>query len=165
MIHLINENKKDEEDVENLLDTVFSPSRIHLSSYALRQGVSKIDSLSYVAKGHSGVVLGVVRQWPVFIDNPHNISLLTGPVAIHPTVQGEGLGASLLNLSLKKSKEEGWERALLIGDIQYYRNFGFQQQEEHKIIFPPPTDPNRVLFLEIKQDSFRGLNGKVRKFS
>ena len=166
MIKFINERKKDEEDVENLLDLVFSPSRFHLSSYSLRLGVQKINSLCYVAKNETGMLLGVVRQWPVQIgDCFDNISLLTGPVAVHPTAQGEGLGSSLLNLSLSKSKEEGWKRALLIGDLNYYKSFGFRQQSTQRVIFPPPTDPRRVLFLELQIGSFKGLAGKVRRFT
>ena len=165
MIKFEEESQKDEEAVEHLLDIAFSPSRIHLSSYSLREGVKKIDSLCYIAKNTIGDVLGVVRQWPILIgDDRDNISLLTGPIAVHPTVQGEGLGSSLLNLSLNRSRDEGWKRALLIGDYEYYRSFGFRQQIEEKIIFPPPTDSKRVLFLELQKDSFQGLDGHVRSY-
>ena len=165
MIEIEKESQKDEEAVENLLDIAFSPSRIHLSSYSLRQGVKKIDSLCFIAKNAVGEVMGVIRQWPVLIgDDYDHISLLIGPIAVHPTVQGEGLGSFLINLSLKKSREEGWKRALLIGDYEYYKSFGFRQQLEQKIIFPPPTDPKRVLLLELQKDSFKGLVGHVRGY-
>ena len=166
MINFVEENQKDEEAVEDLLNYVFSPSRVHLSSYSLRKGIPKIDSLCFVAKRETGDVLGVVRQWPITIGNdPKNISLLTGPVAVHPIVQGEGIGSALINLSLSNSKQEGWKRAILIGDYGYYKNFGFYQQLEQKVIFPSPTDPKRVLLLEIENGSFKGLTGKVRAFT
>ncbi|PQM56190.1 MAG: GNAT family N-acetyltransferase [Rhodobacteraceae bacterium] len=165
MIEIEKESQKDEEAVETLLDIAFSPSRIHLSSYSLRQGVKKIDSLCFIAKNAVGEVMGVIRQWPVLIgDDYDHISLLIGPIAVHPTVQGEGLGSFLINLSLKKSREEGWTRALLIGDYEYYKSFGFRQQLEQQIIFPPPTDPKRVLLLELQKDSFKGLGGHVRGY-
>ena len=165
MIEIEKESQKDEEAVETLLDIAFSPSRIHLSSYSLRQGVKKIDSLCFIAKNAVGEVMGVIRQWPVLIgDDYDHISLLIGPIAVHPIVQGEGLGSFLINLSLKKSREEGWTRALLIGDYEYYKSFGFRQQLEQKIIFPPPTDPKRVLLLELQKDSFKGLGGHVRGY-
>ena len=166
MINFVEESQKDEGAVENLLNHVFSPSRFHLSSYSLRKGVKKIASLCFVAKMETGDVLGVVRQWPIIVGNdPKNISLLTGPVAVHPIVQGEGIGSALINLSLGSSKQQGWKRAVLIGDYGYYRNFGFYQQLEQKVIFPSPTDPKRVLLLEIEKGSFKGLNGKVRAFT
>ena len=165
MIEIEKESQKDEEAVETLLDIAFSPSRIHLSSYSLRQGVKKIDSLCFIAKNAVGEVMGVIRQWPVLIgDDYDHISLLIGPIAVHPTVQGEGLGSFLINLSLKKSREEGWTMALLIGDYEYYKSFGFRQQLEQQIIFPPPTDPKRVLLLELQKDSFKGLGGHVRGY-
>ena len=166
MIYFVEEIQKDEEAVEDLLNYVFSPSRFHLSSYSLRKGVQKINSLCFVAKRETGDILGVVRQWPIIIGNdPKNISLLTGPVAVHPIVQGEGIGSALINLSLSNSKQEGWKRAILIGDYGYYKNFGFYQQLEQKVIFPSPTDPKRVLLLEIEKGSFEGLAGKVRAFT
>ena len=166
MINFVQESRKDEEAVEDLLDSAFSPSRIHLSSYSLRKGVGKIDSLCFVAKRDTGDILGVVRQWPIIIgDNPKNVGLLTGPLAVHPIFQGEGIGSSLLKLSLGRSKEKGWKRAILIGDLEYYQNFGFYLQVDVKVIFPSPTDPKRVLLLELENGSFKGLAGKVRSMA
>ncbi len=165
MIKFVKESRKDSDAIENLLDIAFSPSRIHLSSYSLREDVPKLESLCFTAKNEFGDILGVVRQWPILIGHaPDNASLLTGPVAVHPIVQGEGLGSSLLNLSLSRAKDEGWKRAILIGDFQYYRHFGFKQQAGKSITFPPPTDTRRVLFLEIESGSFKRLNGKVHKY-
>ena len=88
------------------------------------------------------------------------LSLLIGPIAIHPTFQGEGLGAYLINHTIKVSKKYGWKRAILIGDIDYYKSFGFFQQNKNKIDFPPPTDSKRILLLELENNSFRGVEGK-----
>ena len=87
-----------------------------------------------------------------------------GPIAVHPTFQGEGLGSYLINYTIKESEKYGWERAVLIGDIEYYKSFGFFQQNHNKIDFPSPTDPERILLLEIKNNSFDRIKGKVIKF-
>ena len=117
-----------------------------------------------MAKNNNGSIVGIIRNWPIFIESRKNISLLIGPIAVHPTFQGEGLGTYLINYSIKESKKYGWERAILIGDIQYYKSFGFFQQNNNKIDFPSPTDPQRILLLEIKSNSFEGIKGKVIKF-
>ena len=117
-----------------------------------------------MAKNNKGSIVGIIRNWPIFIESRKNISLLIGPIAVHPTFQGEGLGTYLINYSIKESKKYGWERAILIGDIQYYKSFGFFQQKNNKIDFPSPTDPQRILLLEIKSNSFEGIKGKVIKF-
>ena len=42
MIEFKHEDRTDEEGIENLLDLVFSPSRINLSSYSLRKKFLKL---------------------------------------------------------------------------------------------------------------------------
>ena len=164
MIQFKHETENDEQEVEDLLDLVFSPTRKNLSSYSLRKNVPKISTLSFVAKNNKGSIVGIIRNWPIFIESRKNLSLLMGPIAVHPTFQGEGLGAYLINYSIKESIKYGWERAVLIGDIEYYKSFGFFQQNNNKIDFPSPTDPQRILLLEIKISSFDGIKGKVIKF-
>ena len=164
MIQFKHETENDEQEVEDLLDLVFSPTRKNLSSYSLRKNVPKISTLSFVAKNNKGSIVGIIRNWPIFIESRKNLSLLIGPIAVHPTLQGGGLGAYLINYSIKESRKYGWERAVLIGDIQYYKSFGFFQQNNNKIDFPSPTDPQRILLLEIKNNSFDRIKGKVIKF-
>ena len=164
MFQFEHETENDKQEVEDLLDLVFSPSRKNLSSYSLRKNVPKINTLSFVAKNNKGPIVGIIRNWPIFIESRKNLSLLMGPVAVHPTFQGEGLGSYLINYSIKESRKYGWERAVLIGNIEYYKSFGFFQQNDNKIDFPSPTDPERILLLEIKNNSFDGIKGKVIKF-
>ena len=135
MIQFKHETENDKQEVEDLLDLVFSPSRKNLSSYSLRKNVPKINTLSFVAKNNKNSIVGIIRNWPIFIESRKNLSLLMGPIAVHPTFQGEGLGAYLINYSIKESRKYGWERAVLIGDIQYYKSFGFFQQKTIKLIF------------------------------
>ena len=163
MVKFNHETEDDKQEVEDLLDLVFSPSRQNLSSYSLRKNIPKIITLSFVAKNNKGSIIGVIRNWPIFIESRKNISLLMGPIAVHPTFQGEGLGTYLINYSIKESKNMVGT-CNLIGDIQYYKSFGFFQQKNNKIDFPSPTDPQRILLLEIKSNSFDGIKGKVIKF-
>ena len=46
-------------------------------------------------------------------------------MAVHPTRQGEGLGALLITESLERARDAGWTRVILVGDEPYYRRFGF----------------------------------------
>ncbi len=164
MIEFKYESKTDEEGIENLLDLVFSPSRINLSSYSLREKIPKVKTLCFVVKSSDGSIIGVIRSWPILIGKKKKLSLLIGPIAIHPTFQGEGLGTYLINHSIKTAKKYGWKRAILIGDIDYYKSFGFFQQNENKIDFPSPTDSKRILLLELENNSFEYVEGKVVKF-
>ncbi len=73
-------------------------------------------------------------------------ALLLGPVAVHPTHQGEGLGGVLIRHSLAEARLQGWTQVILIGDASYYGRYGFARAD---LDFPPPTDKARVLMLTI----------------
>ena len=72
-------------------------------------------------------------------------------------------GWYLNNLFSGNFGENLW-RLVLIGDINYYKSFGFFQQNENNLDFPQPTDSKRILLLELEHNSFKGVEGKVMKF-
>ncbi|MEL6596744.1 MAG: N-acetyltransferase, partial [Pseudomonadota bacterium] len=101
-------------EVEALYDLCFAPGREALSSYRLRDGVVAVAELSRVARDELGVLGGAIRFWPVRIGTAE--ALLLGPIAVHPTRQGEGLGRLLMQDSLAAAEAAGWARVLLVGD-------------------------------------------------
>lgn len=149
------ETREDEAEVEALLDTCFAPGRTALSSYRLREGVACAADLCLVARGSAGEVAGAIRFWPVRV-GLHDAMLL-GPVAVHPTRQGEGLGAYLLQAGLDRAGGAGVARVLLIGDAPYYGRFGFLRLSG--VTMPPPTNPDRVLGLW----DWSGVTGAVTR--
>ena len=78
-------------EVEALYDHCFAPGRTLLSSYRLRDDVPPVPELCRVAHDETGIIGGAIRYWPVRIGRWQ--ALLLGPVAVHPTAQGEGLRA------------------------------------------------------------------------
>jgi predicted N-acetyltransferase YhbS len=89
---------------------------------------------------------------------------LLGPVAVHPTRQGEGLGGLLINDTLARARDLGWTRVVLVGDEPYYRRFGFTRAMAERLEYPPPTNPARVLALELEPGAFDGIEGSVHKW-
>ncbi|QBF32925.1 GNAT family N-acetyltransferase [Thalassococcus sp. S3] len=160
MIGLSPEGPEDWWEVEALYDLCFAPGREALSSYRLRDGVSPVDGLSLVARDAQGILGGAIRFWPVRIDVAS--ALLLGPVAVHPTRQGEGLGGLLIREALERGKAAGWDRVMLVGDAPYYARFGFARLEG--VIMPPPTNPDRVLGLALSAGAWDGLFGEVRRW-
>ena len=132
-------------EVEALYDLCFAPGREALSSYRLRDGVAAVAELSRVARDELGVLGGAIRFWPVRIGTAE--ALLLGPIAVHPTRQGEGMGRLLMQASLAAAEAAGWARVLLVGDAPYYGKFGFERLEGVRM--PPPTNPERVLGLDL----------------
>ncbi|MGH1578166.1 GNAT family N-acetyltransferase [Planktotalea sp.] len=159
MYELRRETEADWWEVEALYDLCFAPGREALSSYRLRDGVSTVKELSCVARDSDGILAGAIRYWPVKI-GAHSV-LLLGPVAVHPTRQGEGLGGALIRDSLARAADSGWDRVMLVGDAPYYEKFGFKRLEG--VFMPPPTNPERVLGLEITKGAWDGVQGDVSR--
>lgn len=155
------EREEDWWEVEALYDTCFAPGREALSSYRLRHGVSPVRGLSMIARDGEGILAGAIRYWPVLIAG--HKTLLLGPIAVHPTRQGEGLGGLLMDGSLEQAGDDGWSRVLLVGDAPYYRRFGFERLDH--VVMPPPTNPDRVLGLELAPGAWQGVAGAVEKFA
>jgi predicted N-acetyltransferase YhbS len=158
LFNITQELAQDWWEVEALYDTCFAPGREALSSYRLRDGVPAVEGLCLVARDDQEILAGAIRYWPVLIGQTP--ALLLGPVAVHPTRQGEGLGGLLIHESLRRAERLGWAHVLLVGDAPYYSRFGFEKVEG--VGYPPPTNPDRILGLCLGQSSFP--SGKVAKY-
>ena len=159
MNELEQETPQDAWEVEALLDLCFAPGRTLLSSYRLRDNVAPVAPLCRVAR-LDGAIAGSIRFWPVRVGK--QAALLLGPVAVHPTHQGEGLGAALIRDGLAAARREGWARVLLVGDAPYYGRFGFRRLDG--VIMPPPTNPDRVLGIALEPGAWDGVTGPVTRW-
>lgn len=159
MYRLTEETEDDWWEVEALYDLCFAPGRTALSSYRLRDGVETVAALCGVLRDADGVLAAAIRYWPVEVGGQD--ALLLGPVAVHPTRQGEGLGGLLITESLAEARRLGWERVMLVGDAPYYGRFGFRKLDG--VVMPPPTNPDRVLGLALKHGAWDGVTGPVTK--
>lgn len=159
MYQLEQETDADWWEVEALYDLCFAPGRTALSSYRLRDGVRTVAALCGVLRDADGVLAAAIRYWPVEVAQAD--VLLLGPVAVHPTRQGEGLGALLMTESLAEATKLGWERVMLVGDAPYYSRFGFRKLDD--VVMPPPTNPDRVLGLALVAGAWNGVKGQVVK--
>lgn len=160
MIELRAERPEDWWEVEALFDLCFAPGREALSSYRLRDGIPPMANLSLVAS-EAGILAGAIRFWPVRVAGA--ACLLLGPVAVHPTHQGEGLGGGLIREGLGAALAGGWVRVMLVGDAPYYGRFGFTRLDG--VEMPPPTNPERVLGQALVPGAWEGLHGAVTRWS
>jgi predicted N-acetyltransferase YhbS len=142
-------------EVEALYDLCFAPGRSALSSYRLRDGVAPVAPLCLTARDAGGILAGAVRNWPVCVGG--QMAVLLGPIAVHPTRQGEGVASLLMRECLTRATQHGWDRMMLVGDAPYYGRFGFEKLTG--VEMPPPTNPDRVLGL----GAWGGVTGTVTK--
>lgn len=159
MYRLLPETAEDAAGVEALLDLAFAPGRQALSSYRLRDGVAPVAGLSTVVRDAYDSLVGTIRYWPVRLAG--RPGLLLGPVAVHPTCQGEGLGALMITETLDRARDLGWARVVLVGDAPYYGRFGFRRALAAGLVFPGPVNLERVLALELAPGAVEGLAGPV----
>jgi len=162
MFRILPETPEDDYEVEYLYDLAFAPGRTALSSYRLRDGIPPVAGLSCVARDEYDVLAGAIRYWPIRIGEAGSPALLLGPIAVHPTRQGEGLGGLLIGESLDLAHKSGWERVILVGDLPYYGRFGF---ERVPVEMPPPTNQDRVLGRAMHNGGLLGVSGKVRRWT
>lgn len=160
MIELKPEKPDDWWEVEALFDLCFAPGREALSSYRLRDGVDPVPGLCQVARDEAGIVAGAIRFWPVRVGGAP--AVLLGPVAVHPTHQGEGLGAVLIEGGVAAARAGGWARMMLVGDAPYYGRFGFTRLDG--VLMPPPTNPDRVLGQALVPGGWDGVTGDVTRW-
>jgi len=151
------ETPEDLWEVEALYDLCFAPGREALSSYRLREGVPPVAGLSLLIRDEGGILAAAIRHWPARVSGLP--VLLLGPIAVHPTRPGEGLGGHLIQESLRRAEKVGWKRVALVGDEPYYRRFGFSRLDGVKM--PPPTNPERVLGRELSEGAWHNVRGRI----
>lgn len=156
-ITLAQETADDWWEIEALYDLCFAPGRSALSSYRLREGVDPIGPLCLTARDADGILAGAVRNWPVLVGGQQ--AVLLGPIAVHPTRQGEGVAAMLMQRCLADARALGWSRLMLVGDAPYYQRFGFERLDG--VTMPPPTNPDRVLGIALSDGAWDGVTGMV----
>ena len=164
MIEISKELPDDKLEVEELLDLTFGPGRNALSSYRFRDGVEPIKDLCLIIRDEYNVLVGSIRFWPILIGLQRSPGLLLGPLGVHSTRQGEGLGEILINTALKEAKILGWSRVVLVGDVNYYGRFGFSARLIDGIYLHEKNGDERLLGTELIKGSMLNLSGPLSKF-
>lgn len=148
MITFDQERPQDFAEIDALLDAAFGPKRLEKSSNLLRHNNPALARLSVVMRAE-GQVVATVRFTPVhvagsFFGTRQN-ALLLGPLAVHPMMQGAGLGTELLHHALAAVDNAGYERIFLVGSVSYYHRFGFEHVMPKFISLPDGRDAARLL--------------------
>ncbi|MGH6934497.1 MAG: GNAT family N-acetyltransferase [Dongiaceae bacterium] len=154
------ETPADAGEIEKLLDVAFGAGRLAKASYQFRHGVKPVEHLKLVARDGDKLV-GAIRYWPVRIGDANTPALLLGPLAVDPTRRGEGIGRILIARTLDRATMDGVKIVLLVGDLPYYRQFGFKPAAPHGILMPREK-PERLLVRALAPDTLDGVSGEVR---
>ena len=87
--------------------------------------------LSLVAETAEGEIIGHIQYFTIDLmmaTEPASFAGL-GPMSVHPDRQKTGVGAALIEASLKALKEAGIQKVFVLGHPDYYPKFGFDVAE------------------------------------
>ena len=134
-LRLLRERARDDEAIEEMNEAAFGPDRTHKTVYRLREDVKPIKELCFVAIDQKGRMVASIRNWPILI-NERWPAVLLGPLAISPELRGLGYGKALMWHSMAQSRMLGHSRIILVGDPEYYNQFGFRRDLALNIQLP-----------------------------
>jgi predicted N-acetyltransferase YhbS len=132
--------------VELLLDAAFGTDRHGRTAYRVREGMGVIPGLSFAAVEGGGLV-GSIQCWPVALagdDGTHVPMVMVGPVAVSPARQNVGIGRALMWRAIEEA-QAAREPLMLIGDPEYYAQFGFDADATGQWRLPGPFEQRRLL--------------------
>ena len=145
---------------ESLLDTCFGAERFRKTCERLREGRLPAEGLALAATRDDALV-GTIRLWNVS-SGPGRAALLLGPVAVDPSLQGGGIGSTLVRDALSRAAALGHRAVLLVGDAPYYERFGFRGDVVGGLWLPGPYEAGRFLGLELVPGALAGARGLVQ---
>lgn len=134
------------EGVESLLDAAFGADRHGRTAYRVRTGMKAVPELSFAAV-EGGVLVGSIQCWPVALacdDGGRVPMVMVGPVAVSPARQNVGIGRALMWRAIEVAQPRG-EPLMLIGDPEYYAQFGFDADATGQWRLPGPFEQRRLL--------------------
>lgn len=121
------ERSTDAEPVGRLLDAAFSgPAEAKLVDKLRTEGAIVLALVAVRADAVVGYA-----AWPrLWIDTGQAAREAVGlaPLAVTPTLQGEGIGAALVEAGLARLKDRHESLVFVLGDPAYYARFGFSRE-------------------------------------
>lgn len=136
------EKETDYKIVENLTREAFwnkyRPGCMeHLVIHKLRTNKRFVKELDYILEVDNKIIgsifysLGYIKTK----DNNTLDVLIFGPVSIAPNYQHKGYGEALIKYTLEKAKNMDYDLALITGNPDYYKKYGFTSAKNYNIFY------------------------------
>lgn len=157
MFHIRAELPADTAAVEHLNDLGFGTDRKTRTVWRLRQG-PVADGLAFVAADPlDDRVLATIRFWPVSVGDEISAVLL-GPLAVCPSMQGQGMGRALVGHGLQAARDAGWDLCLVSGEPAYYRPYAFEPAPPYGFEMPGPVKAGWLQVRELRAGALDTLS-------
>ena len=166
------ETKDDYREVENLVResfwNVYRPGcSEHYVIHVLRDDPSFVKELDFVME-KDGRLIGqnMFMKTIIKADDGRTIDILTmGPIGITPKLKRKGYGKAILDYSLDKAAALGFGAVLFEGNIDFYRNSGFDYARKFGIRYhdlPEGADDSFFLCKELVPGYLDGITGEYQ---
>lgn len=161
------EQKTDYQEVENLIREAFwnlyrPGCSEHFIVHNMRDLPAFIPELSFVACESETILGSIIYSKAKIVDdssNEHEV-LCMGPIAVLPSLQGQGVGSLLLNHSIEKAKALGYKAVVIYGNPAYYHRFGFVNAQTYSVQTSSGDNFEAFMALELSPGSLKGITGR-----
>jgi len=160
------EEEKDYNSVENLTReafwNIYKPGcDEHLLIHNIRNKKEFIKELDYVAVFNDEIIGNIIYAKAKIIGINEEYDVITfGPVSVLPAYQKKGIGKKLIEHTITKSKEMGFNAVIIYGNPKYYERFGFKNGKEYEITDMEGNYNDALMALELHPNSLKNINGK-----
>lgn len=151
------EKEKDYFETENLTREAFwnvyrEGCFEHLIIHNLRKDKSFVKELDYCIEIDNKIIANIVyAKGKLKLENGNIREILIfGPVSVLPKYQKKGYGEKLINYTIEKAKELGFDAIVIMGNPNYYKKFGFESCSKYKIYYEGLDKNEEAPFFMIK---------------
>lgn len=151
------EEEKDYFETENLTREAFwnvyrEGCFEHLIIHNLRKDKSFVKELDYCIEIDNKIIANIVyAKGKLKLENGDIRKILIfGPVSVLPKYQKKGYGEKLINYTIEKAKELGFDAIVIMGNPNYYKKFGFESCSKYKIYYEGIDKKEETPFFMIK---------------
>ena len=133
----------------------------HLLIHTMRNANAFIKELDYVAVYNNEVIGHIAyAKTKVFGINAEYDVITFGPVSVLPVYQKKGIGKKLIEHTIKKATEMGFNAILIYGFPEYYTRFGFVNSKKYNITNMEGNYHDALMALELVPKALENISGK-----
>lgn len=133
----------------------------HYLVHLLRQSDDYIPQLSRVAEIDGEIVGTIMYSKAAVISEGNCVDILTfGPLCVDPSYQNNGVGATLLEVTMKLAKDEGYKAIVIFGEPGYYPKHGFKTCDHFGITTHEGKNFDAFMGIELVEGALKAVEGK-----
>ncbi len=134
----------------------------HYLVHVMRHHPDFIPNLDFVALVNEEIVGNIMYMKSSLVkENGDTLDTITfGPVSVLPVYQKRGIGAALIQCSLKKAIAENHNAVIIYGHPHNYCKHGFKSSRDFNVSTIEGKYPSGLLVLELKKDVLKDHSWK-----